>query len=154
MRHYGGLFLKENDMRKMSLIITIMVFIAASIAAEGLTTEALVLKESYPQGYQVIVGHAEDKWGSDYSMVVYQINKQVKAFAQCFDKFGNPNGDTNLWVIAYYRCSIDGTASDNLDLLIAALDGNGSIGDLSTANVNWEMMIFEYEKALAARSAY
>jgi len=141
-------------MRKMSLIITIMVLMATSVAAEGLAVEALAIKEMYPIGYQVIVDHAEQEWGSDYTMVVHQINKQTKANVECLGIWSSGGIDMQLWSDAYQKWSYEGSLAKNIDLLVAFFDNKTGWAGLLSADVDWEMIAYTYKKELAAKSAY
>ena len=56
--------------------------------AEGLNPNATYIKKNHPTGYEkTIKMHALEKWGDDYSMVVYMINKQSDALVNLVDNF-------------------------------------------------------------------
>ena len=69
-------------MKKIVVILTVLlsVFFAK---AEGLNTNASYIKNNYALDYeQTLKKYAVVEWKEDYSMIVYEINKQADAIVE------------------------------------------------------------------------
>ena len=64
---------------KKLLIIIALLFTAVSHGQLNAEAQYLKSKEATQEAYQNIEKFAKDKWGRDYKMVVYEVNKQSKA---------------------------------------------------------------------------
>ena len=73
----------------MKNLITLFAILLLSFAsqAQELNREAkhISTSESFAKEYATIKDNAIKEWGSDSNMVVYEINKQSKAFIQLLD---------------------------------------------------------------------
>ena len=67
-------------MRKitLTLILTLVMILMAISANAQLEQVAQAVKNTSPQKYGLIKAYAEQQFESDYTMVVYSINKQAK----------------------------------------------------------------------------
>lgn len=104
---------------------------------QGLNNSAILLKESSNEKlnaiYQDIKNAAEDKWGSNYSMILYTINQQGNAFSDVMTAPKRPDYDESIMTEAINKwCSKE----DN------------------KIKCDWVMVMYEYNKQLKAKSAY
>ena len=120
--------------------------------SEGLGVNAQNIKKVSPDGYEIIKAMAIDEWGSDHSMVLYEINNQCDAAVEIitilFDK-----GDLMLFAKAVNGWSIEGTAIQNIDTVILWTEG-ADTGSIFTLFVDWSMVLYEYNKQMSAASSY
>lgn len=67
---------------KKLLIIIALLFTAVSHGQLNAEAQYLKSKEATKEAYRNIENHAKDKWGRDYKMVIYEVNKQSKALVK------------------------------------------------------------------------
>jgi len=81
--------------------------------------------------------YAKDKWGTNYSMVQYEYNKQVEA--------------GNEFMIGYVRLGcFDKEPKDFSDECTIYLDAYAKWSDEYTGWVQWDMVLYEAKKQLEA----
>lgn len=137
-------------MKKTILILTAML-ISVLIHAQGLNSNASYIKDSLQLDYeQTIRKHALVEWGDDYSMVVYEINKQADALFELIKIFESNN--TNIVFKAIQEWSIDGYKSDNITNF-KELKTFG-LKQLIKLNCDWSMVKYEYDKQVKAKNAF
>ncbi len=102
-------------------------------------------KTNLPASYEVIKTHAVEKWGDDYTMVIYQINKQSKACYELFQVFEKDH--TKILWNAIIRWSYEGYKDYNTDLMNKG-------GDLLTLRVDWVMVKYDYDKQVKAKNSF
>ena len=103
-------------------------------------------KTNNPASYEVIKTHAVEKWGNDFEMVVFQINKQSKACYDFFQLMKEPNMDADLALNAILKWRYDGYSTINGDLLEQQR--------LLELHVDWVMVLYDYEKQLKAKNSF
>ena len=98
---------------KTTIIILTVLLTATFAKAEGLNSNASYIKKNYPSEYEkTLKKHALAEWKDDFSMVVYEINKQADALIELIDEFESDN--TNIEFKAIQEWSIDGYKSSNI----------------------------------------
>ena len=98
---------------KTTFIILIVLLTATFANAEGLNSNASYIKKNYPTEYeQTLKRYALAEWKDDFSMVVYEINKQADALVKLVDEFKSDN--TNVAFKAIQEWSRDGYKSKNI----------------------------------------
>ena len=119
---------------------------------EGLGINAQNIKKISPDGYEIIKAMAVDEWGTDHSMVLYEINNQCNAAIEMitilFDK-----GDLMLFAEAVIAWSIKSTDVQNMNIIIAWTDG-ADMSSIFTLFVDWSMVSYEYKKQISAAKSY
>lgn len=103
-------------------------------------------KDNYPSSYEVIKSHASEKWGNDFSMVLYEINKQCKACYDFFELTAQDNADINIAYEAINKWAYDGYEIENSKLIEQERT--------SELHVDWAMVLYEYEKQMKAKGAF
>lgn len=104
-----------------------------------------LLKESYPDEYENNLKlHAVEEWADDYSMVVYEIEKQFQAIMDLIEKF---EPDATFYLAhAIKEWPISGFEELNLkafnDLEVISIDG------LLTLHCDWSMVKHTYDQQL------
>ncbi len=138
-------------MKKTNLIIFILLLTTSIIyGASSLNFNASQIKTNYPIQYEnTIKRNASENWGSDYSMVLYEINKQSDDLMGLVKKFESQY--TGIVRNAIIDWSIDGYANKNSNLLNALSVFN--LEGLIALNCDWSMVEYEYDKQVKANSA-
>ncbi len=123
----------------MKNIITSLLILISLNSFGQLNTSAQSIKIEMPDSYTAIKKWSEFKYGDNYKMVLYEINKQSDAFIQLI----------KIWD--------KGLDQDEKTMFVKALR---KWRDISTddpwANytVNWKMVLYEYSKQNEAKNAY
>src|SRR5690625_1393466 len=119
-------------------LMTIEVIMLVSLAGHGqeLSREAAIVKEKGPKIYDPIRSHAVEEWGSDHSMVVYTINKQVDAYLKWWRYYDSQDPDTD----------------ERLIMLKAMVDWKQCTKDEFC--YDWPMVVYEFEKQIKAYKSY
>lgn len=138
-------------MRKIFiLIISIFVFVNNSFSQE-LEQNALRIKQDYNSGYEnTIKKYALIKWKDDFSMVVYEINKQSDALTNIVEKFKSKN--TTILYNAIIKWSQPNKAEANHKIWkeLNSID----IVTMLKFHVDWSMVEYEYDKQDKAANAF
>lgn len=96
---------------KKILFTIILLLTAFMVAGQGLNKEAEMLKNaSDTELYESIKKRALNKWGSDYDMVVFEINKQAKSllkFYQEMQKWEEDSPEYEILIRAYQKWGED-----------------------------------------------
>ena len=104
-----------------------------------------LLKESYPVKYENNLKlHAVEEWADDYSMVVYEIEKQFQSILDLIEKF---ESDATFYLAyAIQEWTIKGFEDLNLiafnDLEVISIDG------LLNLHCDWSMVEHTYDQQL------
>jgi hypothetical protein len=137
-------------MKKLVLIFVAMLITVAA-KSQGLESNGQYIKDNFPNAYEkTIKKHALAEWGNDYSMVVYEINKQSDALVSLIDKFESDN--TNIAFQAIQEWSIDGYKSSNIEKF-----RNMDTFDLKSLikfHCDWSMVKYEYDKQVKAKNSF
>jgi len=121
--------------------IFIVVFLVLTIGlfADGLNSNALLLKNNIPDTYQAIKNRAVGEWGDDHTMVVYVINKQSDAL---FEVLELTEVDEEIVIYAIYEWCDDKVR----------LEANPD--DMFIIPIDWEMAAYTAKKQISAKAAY
>lgn len=94
-------------MTKLSKIFFCLCILSFSINAQGLNANASYIKNNYSSDYEATLKkYALNEWGNDFSMVVYEINKQADALLKLIEEFKSEN--TNIAFGAIQEWSREG----------------------------------------------
>jgi hypothetical protein len=132
---------------KKILLVLLLITIALSVYSTELNNFASYLKENYNEQYEnIIKKHAELKWGDDFSMVLYEINKQSESYITIFKNLEKDQIEILLKCII--KWSHKGYKSFNIDLM-----NNGAKSPLDF-HCDWPMVLYELEKQVNAKNSY
>jgi hypothetical protein len=133
------------------IIFTIMLFSSFLVNGQSLKSNASNIKDNYSKEYKnTIRKHAVAEWGEDFSMVIYEINKQSDALTILIQNFKSNN--TNIVFRAIQQWSIDGYKEKNIKVFRSM--SSFGLKDLLKMNCDWSMVKYEYNKQSKAKSAY
>ena len=136
---------------KTTFIILIVLLTATFANAEGLNSNASYIKKNYPTEYeQTLKRYALAEWNDDFSMVVYEINKQADALVKLVDEFKSDN--TNVAFKAIQEWSRDGYKSKNISLFNEMK--TFGLKDLLKLHCDWSMVKYEYDKQVKAKNSF
>lgn len=132
-------------------IIFALVIIPFLIKAQGLNSNGSYIKINYPDEYETTIKkQALKEWGDDYSMVVYEINKQADALFQLIDNFQSEN--TNIVFKAIQEWSIEGYNGHNIKLFKEMK--TFGLKELIKLRCDWSMVKYEYDKQVEAKNSF
>ena len=145
--------IKSGGNMKKLILVTLFTILAVSMSfGEGLGVNAQNIKKMSPDGYVIIKAMAADKWESDHSMVLYEINEQcdslVKVIQLLFD-----GGDLNIFARAVAKWSVHGNDISNVEIIVAWAE-TGDISSVFEIIADWNMVLYEYENQISAASSY
>jgi len=138
---------------KRRFFTLIFIILAVMLTAEGLTGNAVAIKESYPEGYEVIKERAIQEWGTDHAMVLYEINKQCDSVLNVLGLAIAETGDLSVFMGAVEDWSASGTVLSNLEKLNSWLNGE-DFYIIFTMRCDWAMVEYEYNKQMESAGAY
>ena len=137
-------------MKTFILLVTILLS-ANLVMAEGLTSNATYIKTNYPTEYEnTLKKYALAEWKDDFSMVVYEINKQADALVKLIDSFDSNN--TNIAYKAIQEWSRDGYLNSNIKTFKEIT--TFGLKDLLKMHCDWSMVKYEYDKQVKAKNAF
>ncbi len=137
-------------MKKTILILTVLLA-SVIVNAQGLKSNASYIKKNYSEDYEATLKkHALEEWIDDFSMVVYEINKQADALVELIDEFKSDN--TNIVFKAIQEWSIDGYKSSNITKF-TEIDTFG-LKQLIKLHCDWSMVKYEYDKQVKAKNSF
>ena len=90
------------------------------------------------------------EWKDDFSMVVYEINKQADALVELIDEFKSDN--TNIAFKAIQEWSREGYKSKNITLFKEMT--TFELKDLLKMHCDWSMVKYEYDKQVKAKNSF
>ncbi len=132
-------------------IIFALAIIPFLIKAQGLNSNGSYIKKNYPNEYETTIKkQALKEWGDDYSMVVYEINKQADALFQLIENF--QSGNTNIVFNAIQEWSIEGFNSRNIKLFKEMK--TFGLKELIKLHCDWSMVKYEYDKQVKAKNSF
>jgi len=133
------------------IAITAILILCSVFTQAQLGTSAKYFKQNYPTEYEsTIKRHALQEWGEDYTMVVYEINKQADAIVDICTQFESKH--TRQLVGAIREWSIDGYVTHNLEQVKAM-----KVVDRKTLikiYCDWSMVKYEYSKQVKAKGSF
>ena len=135
-------------MKTLTLIFFVLLTFTAK--SQNLNAEAQHIKTNYPEGYEIIKQAALDKWGTDFSMVVYQINTQCKAVYSVVNSFETDN--TVILYQSLQQWSYEGYEL-HTESTFRALKQFG-LNDALKFHVDWNMVLYTYNNQVKAKRAF
>ncbi len=116
-----------------------------------LNSYASHIRENYPKEYdETLKKYALLEWREDYSMVVYEINRQAEGIFALINQFVSDN--TNIVINAILEWSRDGYYDRNLKILEEIDSIN--LDNLLRMHCDWTMVEYEYSKQAKAKRAF
>jgi len=135
-----------------TIFILISVILSTTIAnSQGLNTNANYIKKNFPTEYEnTLKKYALAEWNDDFSMVVYEINKQADAIVQLTESFESDN--TNIAFKAIQEWSREGYLSNNIKIFkeMTTFD----LKELLKMHCDWSMVKYEYDKQVKAKNSF
>lgn len=122
-----------------------------NIYGQELNENAQLIKERHTNAYESnIKKYALLKWKDDFSMVLYEINKQSDALTSIIEIFKPSN--TQILYKAILRWSREGKQTTNSAKFsqITSIDYR----NLLLLECDWSMVEYEYEKQVKAKDAF
>lgn len=122
-----------------------------NIYGQELNENAQFIKERHTNAYESnIKKYALLKWKDDYSMVLYEINKQSDALTSIIEIFKPSN--TQILYKAILKWSREGKQTTNSAKFsqITSIDYR----NLLLLECDWSMVEYEYEKQVKAKDAF
>ena len=136
---------------KKAIFIFSVLFIATLARTEGLNSNANYIKNKYSSEYEkTLKKHALEEWKDDFSMVVYEINKQADALIKLIDEF--ESNYTNIAFKAIQKWGIDGYNSNNIAIFKEMT--TFGLKDLLKMHCDWSMVKYEYDKQVKAKNSF
>jgi len=129
-------------MKKILLVLIVFLSVYGIGFAEGLNSDANMLKDKIPGAYDSIKSRAVEEWGTDHNMIVYTINKQVTAL---FDLLPYVEDHATITLTAMIEWCEGGSYT---------LDSYIDNDKLLEAPVDWSMALYITEKQIKAQAAY
>lgn len=124
---------------------------AFAIPADELSKNAKYIKANFADDYErTIKKNALNKWGDDFSMVIYMINKQSDALVELVETFRSDN--TKIFFNAMFKWTIDGWEENNKKQAEELKDM--SLANMMKFNCDWSMVLYEYKKQVKAKNAF
>ena len=131
--------------------LTIIVFSSNLSNAQGLNSEASYIRKNFPEEYEnTLKRYALSEWKDDFSMVVYEINRQAEAIVELVDSFDSDN--TNIVYKAIQEWSRSGYLSQNIKIFSEMTVF--SLKDLLKMNCDWSMVKYEYDRQIEAKNSF
>ena len=138
-------------MRLLVCALFTLIFLTSSVTAQGLDANAAHIKKTFPNAYQdTIRKHAVSEWGDDFTMVVYEINKQADALVELINTFKSEN--TDIAFRAIQEWSLSGHVESNIERF-RAID-SFDLKSLVVFQCDWSMVKYEYDKQLEAKNSF
>jgi hypothetical protein len=136
---------------KTTIIILTILLSSSFVNATGLNPNASYIKKNYPTAYeQTLKKYALAEWKDDFSMIVYEINKQADALVKLIDEFKSDN--TNIAFKAIKEWSRNGYKSKNITLFKEIT--TFGLKDLLKMHCDWSMVKYEYDKQVKAKNSF
>lgn len=136
---------------KVILIIFVTFLATLNLYGQELNENAQFIKERHTNAYESnIKKYALLKWKDDFSMVLYEINKQSDALTSIIEIFKPSN--TQILYKAILRWSREGKQTTNSAKFsqITSIDYR----NLLLLECDWSMVEYEYEKQVKAKDAF
>ncbi|GAH43762.1 unnamed protein product, partial [marine sediment metagenome] len=94
--------------------------------------------------------HAQEEWGNDFQMVVYEINNQADALGELVEAFKSEF--TTIVLNAIISWSINGFESSKMALLkeLTVFE----LSQLIKMHCDWQMVKYEYDNQVKAKQSY
>ncbi|WP_345029294.1 hypothetical protein [Ravibacter arvi] len=136
---------------KLILFLIAIVFSSNLSNGQGLNSEAIYIKDNFPEEYEnTLKRYALFEWKDDFSMVVYEINRQAESIVELVDSFDSDN--TNIVYNAIQEWSRSGYLSKNIKIFSEMTDF--SVKYLIKMHCDWSMVKYEYDRQVEAKNSF
>lgn len=136
---------------RLLLPLLLIGFLSSSGFSQKLDFNAKTIKEKYSEKYtNTIRKHAMSEWGTDYRMVVYEINKQSDSLVELVNSFKSEH--TNIAYQAILDWSVEGYKTHNKEQFEAIK--TFGLEQLLDFHCDWRMVKYTYDKQVKAKSAF
>ncbi len=136
----------------MKLIIYLLFFIPFLGNTQELNSEAKYIKEKYTYEYENnFKKFALTEWKDDYSMVVYEINRQASSFTQILQSLKSEN--LEIFYNSIKEWSREGYKDFNIKKMTTefkTIDFKNCI----QLKVDWSMVKYEYDRQVKAKNSF
>ena len=137
-------------MKRVIILLTLLSCITF-ITAAGLNTHADFIKTVYQSEYESnLKEYALNEWEDDFTMVVYEINKQADAIFELIESFESEH--TNIAFRAIQEWSTDGYLRHNIKIF-EEMESFG-LQDLLKIHCDWTMVKYEYTNQVKAKNSF
>lgn len=138
-------------MKELLLCIAVTLQTFQPITAQELNSNASYIRKNHSTEYEVTIKkYALEEWKDDFSMVVYEINKQADALFELVSDFESEN--TNIAFRAIQEWSMDGYEEKNIEHV--KIFKIFSLENLLKLHCDWTMVKYEYDKQVKAKNAF
>lgn len=129
---------------KKLLLILFLSFSTFTFSQE-LNNNATFLKQGMPETYEAIKQFSEEKWETDYSMILHEINKQSDAFKELMEISALERSDFDE---IFIRALVKWTENPK------TLEKGDMAAKFQNPNTDWSMVVHEMKKQIKAKDAY
>ena len=133
-----------------NFILFIILLCTVNVFAQ-LESDALFIKNKYPEGYNIIKYYASQEWGSDHEMVVYQINNQAEALINLLVIFEPKH--TNILYRSLQEWSYPTFLKHTQEYFEKEVNA-AEISLFLNFHVDWEMVEYTYKNQVSAKGSY
>lgn len=122
-----------------------------------LNKQASGLKESWPNVYESIKYESVKKWGTDYEMTLYRINNQSESLVKLMYLTRSASFDHNIFFTAVGKWCDKDEESYNLIIFDESKKQKSAqdiINKMFELRCDWEMVEYEYNNQIKAKSAF
>jgi len=138
-------------MKKTAVLLTFFLLASFVAMSQGLNSSASYIRTNHEKEYNsTIRKYAVDKWENDFSMVVYEINRQSESLFELISKFESEH--TGIAYSAIIKWSIRGYETHNRnkwdEIEIFGLK------QLLGFHCDWAMVLYEYDRQVEAKISF
>lgn len=134
------------------IFIIILLLSATFLFGTELNTYSLVIRDNSPEGYKEIKEAAIAEWGTDHTMVLYEINTQCKSLFNVIQSIVTP-ASLIIFKEAFKYWSYPGMVKYNIEIYNKWID-EGNLFDLFTMKCDWTMVEYEFNLQMESAAAY
>jgi hypothetical protein len=138
-------------MKKLFTTIFVIFLFSFNSFSQELEENALRIKQDFNSGYEnTIKKYALIKWKDEFSMVVYEINKQSDALTNLIEKFKSKNTTILYKAIIKWSQPLKTEANHKNWKELSSID----LASMLKFHTDWTMVEYEYDKESKAANAF
>jgi hypothetical protein len=138
-------------MKYLLITFVTLLFLNNNTYAQELEQNAIHIKQDFNIGYEnTIKKYALIKWKDDFSMVVYEINKQSDALTNIVEKFKSKNTTILYNSIIKWSQPIKAEYNHKTWKELSSID----LEQMLKFHVDWSMVEYEYDKQEKAANSF
>ena len=140
---------------KKTMLVVLMFAVVVVMSFAELNNQSQVIKKNMPAVYTCIKQDASQKWGNDYGMIVYEINKQSEAFFNIITIINSVNGDdAKAGILQMFLTFVDKWTTAGYDAYNQKILNIGNTdNNMLALHVDWTMIEYDMENQLKAMGA-